>query len=334
MNSKLFSEGEPAGAYLVCEAGVVRAGSMMCAVGACLRFVAQEAGCRELQSLGIKWRGPLSAALRSMTCGLLFFQLFRPIEMSAETAGGQVTEPTQLRDMSTDRPDATESPFTVDVGHVQLEMDVVSHARDREKGIETEETNFGVINLRFGVSPRTELGVFLTSLTRTKVAVDGAISQIRKGFGDVILRAKVNAWGNDGGGSAGGMILDLTLPTAADGLGSDRVQGSLFLPVNFDLPAGWTLGAMTGIDLRRDEGESGYRNALISTATVGHDLTERIGVFFELTSEAGDGRHVATFNMGLTFRIDPNLQFDAGANLGISAAAADSEIFAGLSRRF
>jgi hypothetical protein len=36
-----------------------------------------------------------------------------------------------LRELSTDRPDKTERPFTVDAGHFQLEMDLFSYACDR-----------------------------------------------------------------------------------------------------------------------------------------------------------------------------------------------------------
>ena len=42
------------------------------------------------------------------------------------------TPPERMRELSTDRPDQTESPHTVDAGHFQLEMDFVSAAFDRD----------------------------------------------------------------------------------------------------------------------------------------------------------------------------------------------------------
>ncbi len=240
----------------------------------------------------------------------------------------------ELREMRTDRPDATESPFTVDAGHIQLEADLVSHTRDREDGDRTRESSIGAFNLRFGVSPRTELGLFVSPWTRrTEDSRDGR-SITQKGFGDVVLRAKFNGWGNDGGRSAGGLIVDVTLPTAADGLGNDGVQGTVLLPFSFSLGEGWEMGAMTGLDYRRDADGSGHRSVLITTATVGRELTDKIGIYFELTSEAGDGRHVATFDTGMTFLVNPNLQFDVGANIGVSRAADDLGVFVGVARRF
>src|SRR5258705_1142018 len=36
-----------------------------------------------------------------------------------------------LREFNTDRPDKTESPYTVDAGHMQLEMDLANYSYDR-----------------------------------------------------------------------------------------------------------------------------------------------------------------------------------------------------------
>src|SRR5215208_5769920 len=41
------------------------------------------------------------------------------------------TPPDLMRELSTDRPDKTESPYTVDAGHVQIEMDLASYSYDR-----------------------------------------------------------------------------------------------------------------------------------------------------------------------------------------------------------
>ena len=37
-----------------------------------------------------------------------------------------------LREMTTDRPDLTESPFTVDAGHVQFETTIVGYSRSAQ----------------------------------------------------------------------------------------------------------------------------------------------------------------------------------------------------------
>src|SRR4051794_22151930 len=53
-----------------------------------------------------------------------------------------------LRELATDRPDATESPFTVDAGHVQIELDLVNYTRNRLDGVRTTEWGVMPFNLR------------------------------------------------------------------------------------------------------------------------------------------------------------------------------------------
>ena len=240
----------------------------------------------------------------------------------------------QLREMSTDRPDTTESPFTVDAGHAQLEMDLLSHARNRLDGTRTTALRVAAFNWRFGITNTFEAGIFVSPWTRATEQPRGALREVSRGFGDVRLRAKFNFWGNDGGGSAGGLIVDLKLPTAARGLGNDAVEGGVILPMSFELPGGWELGAMTKVDLRAKDTGSGRRKVWVNTITTGRDLTKAIGAYVELTSETGDGTHVATFDVGVTFKLNAHTQLDCGAKIGLSRAADDLVVFTGLSRRF
>src|SRR3954469_20776888 len=71
-----------------------------------------------------------------------------------------------LRELRTDRPDVTESPFTVDQGHVQLEMDVATFTRNRLDGLRTTEWVLAPFNLRYGLTANSELGIFVTPQVR------------------------------------------------------------------------------------------------------------------------------------------------------------------------
>ena len=53
--------------------------------------------------------------------------------MAADKSHYHLFNPTprgQMRELSADRPDVTESPYTVDAGHVQLEMSFVDYVYD------------------------------------------------------------------------------------------------------------------------------------------------------------------------------------------------------------
>ena len=57
------------------------------------------------------------------------------------------------RPLSADRPDATESPYTVDAGAVQLEMSFLEYATSDS----ADEWNVAPINLKFGLAVRNSI---------------------------------------------------------------------------------------------------------------------------------------------------------------------------------
>lgn len=238
-----------------------------------------------------------------------------------------------LRELSTDRPDSTESPYTVDPGRVQLEMDAAVFTRNRLDGVKTTEWVIAPFNVRYGLTRRLEAGVFIVPHIHLTEEPRGGPKTTTRGFGDVVLRGKFNLWGNDGGPTAFGVFADLKLPTAADGLGNDKVDGALTLPVAFEIGAGWDGAGMTSVESVHTDSR-GRRAIWVNTITAGRELVPDVGIFLELTSATGEGSHVATFNCGLTRRFGPNLQFDCGANFGITRTAPDLSLFAGVSRRF
>ena len=242
------------------------------------------------------------------------------------------TPDAQLREMSTDRPDQTESPFTIDAGHAQFELDFASYTRDRSGGVRITELALAPVNLRVGLRHDFELGIFLSPYVRQTERVGSGATTATSGVGDTGLRAKLNFWGNDGGESAAGIFFDVKLPTAARGLGNNKVEGAVTLPISLELAGGWEMGAMTTLGLAHNG--SSYRGVWSNTITFGHDLAEDMGCYVELTSQAGDGPHACTFDLGVTRRFGKHVQFDAGVNVGVSRAAPDVQFFAGLSRRF
>lgn len=253
-----------------------------------------------------------------------------PGRAGAGAAG--VPPPAAPRELTTDRPDVTESPYTVDAGRVQLELDAASHTRDRRDGVRTTEWVLAPCNVRYGLTPRTEFAVIVTPhLEVATRARNGSRTTVR-GFGPTVLRTKVNFFGNDGGETALGLIADVKVPTAADGLDNDKVEGALTFPVAYGLGWGWDGAAMTAVEFVHSG--AGRRAVWVNTITFARELAPELGGFLEFTSAAGDGTHVATFNAGLTRRLGPRVQFDCGVNVGLSRAAADLTVFAGLARKF
>src|SRR5262245_14653824 len=83
---------------------------------------------------------------------------------NADKSGYTLFNPTPrslMRELSTDRPDRTESPYTVDAGHFQLEMDILSYFYDRNTpardGVRSELLAIAPMNLKAGLLNNVDL---------------------------------------------------------------------------------------------------------------------------------------------------------------------------------
>ena len=248
----------------------------------------------------------------------------------------------QLREMSTDRPDKLESAYSVDAGHFQFEMDLLSYTHDRDKsgGGDTRTDTYAVapVNLKVGLLNNVDLQVVLEPYTHVRAhdRVSGTVEK-RSGFGDVTTRLKVNLWGNDGGPTALAMMPFVKFPSNQDDLGNHAVEGGIIFPLAVELPQGWDMGLMTEFDFLRNEADSGYHTAFANIVTFGHDICGKLGGYVEFFSEVSTEHGslwVGTVDLGLTYGLTDNIQLDAGINIGVTKAADDWNPFVGLSWRF
>lgn len=252
------------------------------------------------------------------------------------------TPAAQMREMSTDRPDKTESPYTVDAGHFQIEMDLLTYERDHDTagGANTLTESWGIapIYLKVGLCNRTDLQVVLDTYgsVRTRDRV-GRTTTKQQGFGDITTRLKVNLWGNDGGTTALAAMPFVKFPTSQDGLGNRAVEWGLLLPLAVDLGHGFGLGLMTEVDFLQNEGNRRYHTEFVNSITVSHDLVGKLGgyvEFWSMVSTETDSEWQGTVDLGLTCGVTDNIQLDAGINLGVTKSAPDLQPFLGLSVRF
>jgi outer membrane putative beta-barrel porin/alpha-amylase len=245
----------------------------------------------------------------------------------------------QMREMSTDRPDKTESAYTVDAGHFQVEMDLVTYARDRYTSDHTDVDAFPVapMNLKVGLTNWTDLQVVLETYkwVRTEDRIDGDVTHSR-GFGDVTLRLKTNLWGNDENGSAFAVMPFVKLPTNQDGLGNDAVEGGLILPFDWGLPWEWAFGGMAVFGAIEDGDGRGHHAEFVQSITLDHDVVGDLAGYaelFSLSSTEAGSHWQSTADFGLTYRLTQDIQLDGGVNVGLTRAADDVNPFLGLSFR-
>jgi manganese/zinc/iron transport system permease protein len=239
-----------------------------------------------------------------------------------------------MRELSTDRPDLTESPYTVDAGHFQLEADAFVWSREEEGDLEVTTTTIAALNGKVGLTDRVDFQVGLPLRVMETVSYPGEPDLDRDGVGDLTFRLKWNAWGNDGGPTAFALMPFVTLATATNGVGVPDPVFGLIAPLAVELPRGWALGTMFELDSVSDGEDRGFE--FVTTATVGRDISSRVGLFAEYYGRViaeGGGYGLSLLDAGLTVAASRDVQFDAGVRLGLTDSADDVAVFAGFAVR-
>ncbi len=282
-----------------------------------------------LSLAGLAAGADCSCVLGQLTIDKSAFNLFNP------------TPEKQLRDLDTDRPDKTNSPHTLDAGHVQLEMGLLGYSYDRHNSdlapIRAEGWTWADTNLRIGLTNWGELQLaipFYQSNRETDLLKHE--TQRHEGIGDLTVILKTNFWGNDKGETAGGMEFFVKTPTASHGLGNGKVEGGALILLGTKLPGDFDLGFNTGGSISAND-EGGYHADIINSISISHPIAGPLSAYVEFFSSVPARQSKdweGTVDAGLTCQIGKNLQLDAGINVGVTRAADDLGTFIGVSYRF
>lgn len=266
------------------------------------------------------------------------------------------TPPHLMRPLSSDRPDVTESPYTVDAGHFQIELSFFEYARDA--GGAVKELDILPFNLKVGLTNNVDLQLMVTPFvdvdTEFGRPFGGTFRSSESGFGPVELRAKINLWGNDGGGapfdlpsnfsertrerfgdSALAVMPYVRFPTGEEELGfADEVEFGVMVPFQTPLNEDWVLGLMAELAFARPPDDNGTDVELVHTASFSRDLGGRLGGYGEYIGVVSSGnRYIAALGVGLIYSLSRDAQLDAGVNVGITDEAEDARFFTGLTYR-
>ena len=184
-----------------------------------------------------------------------------------------------------------------------------------------------------------DLELQFNGYTSTRVSDPGTGATLSRadGAGDLVVRSKVNLFGNEGGAAAMALIPYVKLPTAARTLGNNQVEGGLIVPVSLTLPAGFALTVMPEIDVLRNNNDSGKHVNFTGVVNLGYTVSKRWTVFAELYSAVGTDAHtppVYTADAAVAFLLTDTIQLDAGVNVGLNRTAPNLQLYTGVSQRF
>ena len=238
----------------------------------------------------------------------------------------------RMRDFNTDRPTKVNVPYTVDAGHFQIESDLFFYTYDNTSAADTTTSAWLIGNPTFklGVLDNVDLeanfGVYNTVSTMTRST--GSVSNA-SGVGDLLTRAKINLFGNEGGGKALALMPYVKWPTAPQGIGNRYVEGGMAAPLLLPLPEGFTTILMGQIDILKNPNDNAYH--------VNRAIAEGVTAFAELYanwSTHPDVRDIYTLDFALAWSPRPNWQLDLGVYIGLVPAAAPWQLYAGIAHRF
>jgi len=252
----------------------------------------------------------------------------------------------QLRGMDTDRPNVTNTPHTIDAGHLQIETGVIDYTlyQNHTPGtnLRSDDFVFGEFNFRLGVLNNLEVNAVVNAyeMDRTRDHLAG-VTTYASGYSDTSVGAKLNLWGNEGGDAVWTSALAIQpqfkLPTAQDGLGNGHFEFIVLFPFLVNLPQGFHLGVQPAVSYERNSTDSGYVTGLQNSISVDRVMLGNLDVYLEYASDVTTEQHVKaaqTIDVGGIYQLTNNIALDSGVNFGLNDQTPNLEVLAGISVRF
>jgi hypothetical protein len=293
-------------------------------------------------------RSGLAAELAGVAMGLLALSSSARANDATTTdpdvpdkSGYTLLNPTpddEMRKFTPDRPTKGFSVRTIDAGHFEFEMDTVNYIYSKYLGIATHSVQTLDPTFKIGITNWADVEVQFNGLQASRSFGAGASVENGAGFGDIVLRTKMNLIGNDDGPVGLAVMPYVKLPSSAPVISNGVVEGGLIAPLALRLPQDYLVTLMTEVDALKDSAnhrEANFANLI----AVSHPLPgiEGANATIELFSAVGSDRAappIYTFDLGMNFRIDKHTILDVGLNLGLNNAAPKVQIYTGISARF
>ncbi|HEY6160953.1 MAG TPA: hypothetical protein VI112_07010 [Bacteroidia bacterium] len=218
----------------------------------------------------------------------------------------------KLRPLSPDRPHQTESPYTTDKGHFQVEADLLNFERQHvNDSLDLQGTGIFFFNAKFGITKNSDVEL-LTGTVQLDHYPGSDIPNERTFFPDLLFRYKYNLLGNDSGKTAIALMPTLRI--------------SNFVRDTFKVQAGQLLinaeREFEHFGLGYTGGLSNFtfqpfftRCEFFSTVSLDYSLVGELHHFVEVSYRYGRSNpvlHNYSFDSGFTFTPGENLQFDLG----------------------
>lgn len=236
----------------------------------------------------------------------------------------------------TDRPTKANAVCTILPGAFQLETSAIGWTLTEVGNSRTELLTLGSSFAKIGLSDRSDLQIGFTPFAELTGRAAGASDRVA-GVSDVLVRYK-HRLTREGAPVQLAVLPFVKLPTAAAGLGNDKVEAGLAIPINFALAESVTMTLGPELDLLADADGGGRHLALVNLVNLSLPVAPRLTLIGELWTnfnfDPGGQVEQASADAALAYAVSNDLQLDIGANVGLTAETPDLEFYAGFSFRF
>lgn len=238
----------------------------------------------------------------------------------------------RLRDMETDRPGMSETPYSLDAGHFQFETDAFKMIVNKKDGFRTRDLEYNRLNFKAGITNHTDIQFIVPFYHEKRIeSLEGGEKiENASSFEEVTVRVKHSLWGNDKGKTALALLPFVTLPTTK----GERITGGIAVPFAAKLKHKFGLGAQVDAQYEKDESDE-YDTQLSNSYLIEKELPLNFEVFLETyNSYALKAQHFDSFlNGGLVYSIGKNFKVDAGLHYGVTDNTK-KEYYFGVSFRY
>lgn len=226
----------------------------------------------------------------------------------------------QMRPFFTDQTAFTLTPFTVDAGHFQAEVDIADYIYDKTRvpgaTLRTDGWIFGWSTYKAGLCNSADLEVSIKAYSDITVRdITSTASTRSTGFGDTSISSKINLWGNDGGKTALAVLPYVDVPTSK---GNNAYDGGFDVPFLVRLCPKADLGLMTGVTFYKNPAGD-LHASFVDSVSVRAKLIDRVvgaAEFYTTVSEETGG-WTAFGNVSAGYQVLRDLQVHAGFTFNI-----------------
>lgn len=236
----------------------------------------------------------------------------------------------------TDRPDFVESSNVVGKGRFQIETGI-AHERNNANGIKHQAYMTPTL-LRFGVTESFELRLETDGrvIARSEDTIAASTNK-QHGFADVSLGAKWHVLDAEGNMPSIGILGHVDIDSGTAQFRGDGIRPSLRVSAEWDLPNDMSLGIMPGMVYDRNATGKRFAGGILGIV-LGKSWTDRFYTFTEIAASqiasTEHGGNIASFDVGLAYKLSDLLQIDTAIYKGLNKNTADLTVGIGISAKF